>query len=287
MARSFIHAALTCALLTVAIPAFAQNRDAARADFRAGVEAHEAGDYANAELLFRRSIATYPTAAAYCNLALTYDRTGRIDEAIEAYRECAEHDSSSSGHYGSHATERAAELELEREAEREVAQTDAPPPNPVPPPATAAPQPSPVLAPSTSPPAPTTASYRQRPPESSPSRAFLWLGLTSTILGAVAIVSAAALATSANADADALAESGYPMADGRYLIPEGDRGADTLASAQTKSSASVGLYVAGGILGALGVTFFILQAATSSGEQTVVAVAPLEGGAAITARQTF
>ncbi len=132
-------------------------------------------------------------------------------------------------------------------------------------------------------------SYRQQPPESSAGRAFLWLGLTSSILGAVAIVTAAALASSANEDADALANAGYPMADGRYLIPMDDPGADTLASAESKSAAAVGFYVAGGVLGALGITLFVVQALTSGGsdDDATVAITPIEGGAAAAFRSAF
>jgi hypothetical protein len=252
-------------------------RESARADFQAGIASLEAGDFALAELSFRRSIAAYPTVAAQCNLALTYDRWGHhVTDALEAYERCADLDSSSSGHYHAHAVERAAELRVEMEAARRA------PTEPASLPVDAG---APVLAPATNPPAQAsrTMTYQQQPPTASPSRAFLWLGLTSTLVAGVAIASAAALAGSANGDADELERAGYPMVDGRYFIPEGDPGADTLNSAAAKASASIGLYVGGAILGALGVTFFIVQVATASGSADV-AVAPREGGAVVSAR---
>jgi len=266
----------------VSTGALAQDRDAARADFRAGTTSLERGEYDSAEELFRRSLSTYPTAAAQCNLALTYDRWGdHGPQALEAYEACADLDES--GQYREHALDRAEELRAERDAALGVTAT-----------------PVPIGAPDSSvggiPVTTTTggethdpdgpAYYTQAPPPPPrQSRALLALGIIGMAAGAAAIVVAALLATSAQDEADALPFYGLEMRDGVYLVPEGSAAADTLSSAQTKSDAATAMYVVGGVLGALGLTFLIVHFATSDdGGEAAVALTPVEGGAGITAR---
>lgn len=73
--------------------------------FRLGVEALEAGRYADAASMFRLSYDMEQRAETICNLATTYDRwSGHDQQALEAYRRCVSEDSS--GRFRPHAQTR-------------------------------------------------------------------------------------------------------------------------------------------------------------------------------------
>lgn len=281
---SLCIAALIIAALAGRSSASAQDRETARADFRAGVTSLESGDYAAAEAAFSRSLAGHPTAAAQCNLALTYDRWGgHGPQALAAYEACTERDAS--GQYRDHAIQRAAELRAERDAA--LAASSMPPSSTGPSPIAVTQSSSvPTMAPTNNTSPRPTMVYRQAPPED-PSRAFLWLGLASTVLAGGALVAGLLLASSAGADVEELESAGYRMDGDRYLIPANDPGVDTLSAAETKSAAAIGLYIGAAVTGALAITFYAIQGTSSSDDDAELSLTPIEGGAMATARLTL
>jgi Tfp pilus assembly protein PilF len=78
----------TAALIALAAPALAQgNRDAAEDQVKFGIVAVQHGLWREAEFRFERATdldSTY--AAAFNNLAVVYEQSGRMEEAARAYR---------------------------------------------------------------------------------------------------------------------------------------------------------------------------------------------------------
>jgi Tfp pilus assembly protein PilF len=69
-----------------------ENLDLAFDLFREAYECHLAGELDTATDLYRRSIATHPTAEAHTFLGWTYSYMGRLDEAIEECKKAIELD---------------------------------------------------------------------------------------------------------------------------------------------------------------------------------------------------
>ncbi len=96
----------------LAAPTLAQDAaERARQSFSQGVAALERGAYQEAEGLFLRSYEDRPHAATLCNLGLTYERWGRLPDAVQQYRRCASEDDT--GDYREHAQDRAMALSAE------------------------------------------------------------------------------------------------------------------------------------------------------------------------------
>jgi hypothetical protein len=110
--RFVLAAAVTCLVAAGAGPALAERAATGAEDlFRRGVEALEAGRYADAASLFRLSYSMQPRVEAQCNLGVTFERwAGHDREALEAYDRCAAEDDT--GQFRQHAIERSAALRL-------------------------------------------------------------------------------------------------------------------------------------------------------------------------------
>jgi len=109
--------ALVAALLGIAPPALADEAEReARAMFERGTNALRSGRVAEARDLFRRSLATLPTAPTAFNLAVALRGTGETSESVSLFGELLE------GRFGDLSTERRVEvLRLRRETRAELA----------------------------------------------------------------------------------------------------------------------------------------------------------------------
>lgn len=83
-------AALFALLASIHVASAQDEREAARAEFRAGTEAFEADDFAAALEHYERAFALGPHDAVRFNIAVCLERLGRFRRAAEEYRLAAE-----------------------------------------------------------------------------------------------------------------------------------------------------------------------------------------------------
>lgn len=84
MIRTILATALATMMTALAVPAMAQ--EDARAHFLRGEAAYETGDYETAAQEWQRAYQLDPRPALQYNLAQAYERLGRLDDAVRAYR---------------------------------------------------------------------------------------------------------------------------------------------------------------------------------------------------------
>jgi tetratricopeptide (TPR) repeat protein len=253
-------------LAALAWPAAACAQASAGADelFRQGVRALREGRYDEAASMFRLSYQMQPQAATMCNLALTYERAGRDNEALEAYRQCAEDDAS--GRYRGHALERANEIQARAGASPEPLALRQPQ-------ARYQPQPryQPYVAP-TPQPGPSTPQPRRR------SHTLSWVGLGVGVLALGGLGTAIGLHVWASNTYDYLATE-YEGTQ----VPEGSGDVDLVEQGGNAVYAAIALYAVGGVLGVVSLVMFVLDAAgIETGNQgTRIGLRPAADGLAV------
>ncbi|MBO6937426.1 MAG: hypothetical protein JJ863_20805 [Deltaproteobacteria bacterium] len=261
-----MRAALTVLLLAVAVPAAAQDGQAA---FDEGVQALRAERYEAAAAAFQRSYELDPKAETACNLALTYDRwEGHSEDAIDAYLQCAQDDDS--GRFRDHALSRASALRSQRQPDEPE---ELPPPdgggdgdtdggegdggttNQVP-----------------------IVEHGEAPPPR--SRTLLYVGIGAAAVGLAFIVGGAVAAGNGRAGLDELEEE-FPD---RVITNEA--GVAKLEEVEGQRTRALAFYVTGGIVAAAGLALAAIDLAKGS-DDTSVSVAPTRGGAMATLRLDF
>lgn len=259
----------------------AAEQSGADALFSRGVRALRADQFDEAISLFRLSYDMEPRASTMCNLALAYERSERLREALESYRRCAEDDME--GRFRSHAYERARDLERRLDARREplVLQQQQGPPRVIPvhqqPPQIGQPRPYP------------TQGYQVQPqvipgqtPTYQPQRrahVFAWVGIGVGVLSLGCLGTAIGLNVWSNNVYDEVYDQ-YG-----FNVPAGSSTEDRVERGRSGRNAALGLYIGGGISGALAIVFLILDAARVDPSRRVVrvAAAPTDGGFAVSA----
>jgi tetratricopeptide (TPR) repeat protein len=261
-------------LAALAWPSAAAAEGSAGADelFRQGVRALREGRYDDATSLFRLSYEMEPQAATMCNLALTHERAGRDRDALEAYRRCAEDDTT--GRYRGHALERADELQRRLGATPEPLALRQPQPRYQPRPQPRyrpQPQPQAYVAP-TQPPGTYTPQPRRR------SHTLSWVGLGVGVLSLGCFGGAIGLHVWATDTYDYLT-SEYEGTQ----IPEGSGDADMVERGGNAVNGAIALYVVGSVLGGVALVLFILDAAgVETGNQgTRIGLRPAADGLAL------
>jgi hypothetical protein len=240
--------AFACGLAAVglAVPAVAQDPALqARALFERGVAAMDRGAPAEAALYFEQSYRLVPRASTACNMASAQERLGRPCDAQRWFEQCAAID-----------TEGNARDHARREASRIAPQCSAatgPIPRPHDPFVRAPVVPSVGTAPPSGSVQVVEAGYPTYPPPSV-DHTLLGLGIGAFVLGAGAIVGGAFSALEAESAAGQIQAPPGP-------IMAGTPDADLFYRAATFSDLALGLYIGGGLLGALGVVLTIVDLA--------------------------
>lgn len=235
----------------------------ARQLFEAGVAAMDRGSPGEAVGYFDQSYRLYPRASTACNMAVAQERLGRACDAVNWYRQCAALDQA--GSVRDHANRQAAALGARCT------------PGPVHDPFVRTPAPPPAAAVRVVEGGPAHPSGYAAP---AADHTLLGVGIGALVLGAGGIVGGVFSALEAQAQAAQLPAAGGPLTHG---TPE----ADTYYRAATFSDLALGLYVGGGLIGALGVVLVIVdlaQPGAFGGSARVqpgprLTVAPAEGGA--------
>jgi hypothetical protein len=271
--RPFAGAFVVVAAVVLSWPVTARAESAPGADesFRQGVRAMRAGQYDQAIAYFNISYQLQPRASTMCNLAQAYENTSQYRQAGEAYRRCAADDTE--GRFRDHALDRARAME---EADRRAS---APPRvvTPQPRPQVYSPQPQPAVQPQ-----PVVQPQPRR------SRSLLWLGVGTTVLGLGALGAGVGLNVWVNGIYDDLAAE-YGNDEHGWQVPAGSSDADLVEQGRTGTNASIGLYVAGGVLTAAGVALIIVDLALEyqSSRTPRVAVVPSRDGVTLALSLSF
>ena len=255
-------------LLAVSSPS-AVAQEVTDAEWSGAVDALEAGNYPRAADLLSEFYRREESVRTACNLALAYDRWGaHQDKAIAAYENCARLDAS--GRYHQHALDRASALR-----EEIAAQQTSPPPAEATPPAPA----------NTAPPQPAFAREPARiDSHAEPSRVLLWVGIATAVAGGVLLGVGGGVAQSGQSDLDEI--SVMPgTADSPAPLVDGTADARRYREADSKRSVALGLYVAGGVIAAVGVALAAVDLVRSSRHD--VALAPTPDGLAAAYRHHF
>ncbi|MFT5358816.1 MAG: hypothetical protein ACI9KE_006057, partial [Polyangiales bacterium] len=119
-----------------------------------------------------------------------------------------------------------------------------------------------------------------------PTRGLLWAGIAITVVGAATLGSGAAPTISASEDSDTIL---LKYSD-RRIAPDDDTYLRIHDDFTRKRRVATGLYVAGGALTLVGVSFIIADIArhrSSNPSTTRVGIAPTEGGAMAVGRFEF
>lgn len=270
-ARTRIGARAVLAItLTLACVATAHAQDGptrARQLFEAGVAAMDRGSPGEAAGYFDQSYRLFPRASTACNMAVAQERLGRACDAVTWYRQCAALDQT--GSVRDHANRQAAALGAQC-------------------------RPGPVHDPFVRTPGPTSAPIMGgggvRVVEAggaqttyagpAPNHTLLGVGIGGLVLGGGALVGGIFSALEAQNQALQLPAEGGPITDGTPA-------ADTYYRAATFSDLALGLYIGGGLIGALGLVLVIVdlaQPGVFGGRGALdpvgprLAFAPLDGG---------
>jgi len=204
--------------------------------FRRGVEALRARRYDDAAALFRLSYDMEPRASTMCNLALTHERAGRLQQAAQSYRQCASIDRE--GRYRDHALRQADELDQRMRASARPTYTRPQP----------QPQPPPTGYMQTQPP------QQQEPQPRRQTHTLAWVGLGGTLLALGSLGTAIGLHVWANGVHDDL------WTEYERQIPEGSSAADRVERGRTGVNVAIALYAVGAVLGGVSVLLVILDA---------------------------
>lgn len=260
-----------------AAPALAQDAQTrARQLFEQGVTAMDSGNPGPATQYFQQSYDLYPRASTACNMALALERTGRACDAQSWYRQCAALDTQ--GRFRDHANRQAAALQ------NQCPQTNPQAQNPF----VTGPQPH-----------ATEQGRSMRIVEGGGAGPYvtrrdvdhtlLGIGIPSLLVGIGGLVGGGLAAGEANARASQIGAPPSEDPGNPTLLPPGSADATAYNDASTLSSVALGLYVAGGVLSALGAVLIVVDlarpgvfsggAGRSEGPQ--LAFAPQTGGGAV------
>lgn len=271
---------LFAASLLAAAPAAAQGaREQARALFEQGVAEMNAGNPAGASQYFQRSYQLYPRASSACNMALSLERTGRACEAQNWYRQCAALDQE--GRFRDHANRQAAALD------GQCRQQPSQPSNPF------------VSGPSDAQTTQTTTQGEVQVVETGssqptqtytgpgPDHTFLVVGIIGVVLGGGALTGSILTASASN-DRYSMISAPPGTSESPTQLVDGTADADHYRAAEGLRNASIGLGVAAGLLGGLGLVFVIVDLAqpgvlgpsASSGEGPRLSLGSRPGGGA-------
>lgn len=250
---------LTAALVSIALAsigllaptAHAQTREQqARTAFDYGVNEMEQGRPQNAVAYFQRSYDLSPRAATACNMALALERTNQSCDSMRWYQQCASIDGE--GRFRDHAQQQA-----------RVMASRCPQPGQTPNPFVSGPQTTGTT------PAPgsnggvqivesgqpgTQSSY-QGP---GPDHAWLAPSIIGLVLGAGALVGAIVTADLSNQAYDDIQAEAGSSESPTTLLP-GSPDANAYNDARTYRDASIGLSIAAGLLGGVGLVFLIVD----------------------------
>jgi hypothetical protein len=282
IARACLWPLVAAAALASALPAPARAEVAGATElFRQGVAALREGSYPEAVSLFRLSYDMEVRAATQCNLALAYERwTGHDQEALEAYRRCAEDDRE--GRFRERALERSQEIRRRLGTSGEGGGVAAPPPRTGPTGPGLAPGPGGAAG--ASPPSGEAGGTGGRRQGLVIGHPLLWTGVAVGLLALGSFGSAIGLHVWAG-DIHRQLSDRYPD----RVIARGSADADRLAQGQAVVGGALALYIVGGILAAAStvlISIDLTQAPTEV-EATLIGVAPTRGGLALTLALPF
>ena len=240
-----ITAVLALTWLAAAPLAAQDNQARARQLFEQGVTAMDSGQLGVATQYFQESYQLFPRASTACNMALALERSARACDAQTWYRQCAALDTA--GRFRDHANRQAAALQSQ-----------------CPQAAQASPFVSGPQVHGTNPQATGQVQVVEGGQQMYVHRrgfdhTMLGLGIGALVLGAGGWIGGGLSANEATRQAnlisvDPSADPGNPT-----LLPPGSADADAYGQATTFSNLAIGLYVAGGVLSALGAILIVVD----------------------------